>query len=149
MPSSSSKRTRRPRPRKSTAEICAPSSFRVKYACPDPGMSRLESSPSTQNMAKCSSRDALIITVTYATVSTFRSTLRTELAGCAAQRVLHEHGDGHGADAAGHGGNGAHPRGGGLEVHVARELARVQAVHPDVDDHRAFLDHVARDEARA
>src|SRR5215510_15856732 len=79
----------------------------------------------------------------------WRWSFSTELAGGAAQRVLHEHGDGHGADAAGHGGNGAHPRGGGLEVHVARELARVQAVHPDVDDHRAFLDHVARDEARA
>src|SRR5713226_439408 len=72
----------------------------------------------------------------------------TELAGGGEERVLHEHGDGHEADAARHGRDGAGALRGRVEIHVARELARVETVDADVDDDGALLDHVAGDEAR-
>ena len=68
MPSSSSKRTRRPRPLNSTAEIWAPSSLRVKYAWPEPGVRRFEISPSTHIMGNPSSSVVLIDAVSSETV---------------------------------------------------------------------------------
>src|SRR5437773_12014964 len=72
----------------------------------------------------------------------------TELAGGGEEGVLHEHGDGHEADAARHGGDGARLLRGRFEIHVARELARVETVDADVYDDSARLDHVAGDEMR-
>ncbi len=68
MPSSGSKRTRRPRPLKSTAESCAPSSFSVKYACPEDGTRRFEISPSTQTAGNIPSSVPLIPAVSSETV---------------------------------------------------------------------------------
>ena len=69
------------------------------------------------------------------------------------ERVLHEHGDGHRAHAAGDGRDGFAERGHGVEVHVADDavaglLGGVRhAVDADVDDDCAGLDHVGGDEA--
>src|SRR5215475_10345334 len=115
-------------------------------------------------MGKPSSSVALMEAVSSDTVYTRRSLSLTttfldaalrsgpschaQLAGGGAPRVLHEHGHGHGPHATRYRRDGPGARRHRVEVDVARELARVEAVHPDVDDHGAFLDHVAGDEAR-
>ena len=64
------------------------------------------------------------------------------------ERVAHQHGDRHRADAAGHGRDQPGALAGGFELDVAGELA-VEAVHADVDDHGALLDPVALDQRAA
>jgi hypothetical protein len=59
--------------------------------------------------------------------------------------VVEKHDDGHGADAARDGGDGAGDFGGGGVIDVAAE-ARVGAVDADVDHDGARLDHLAGDE---
>src|SRR6202795_4919723 len=110
-------------------------------------------SPSTHTAGNASSSAALSRTVSSETVKTRRSASLIrgscwELARGREEGVLHEHGHGHEADAARHGGDGARPLRDGVEIHVAGQLAGVQAVDPDVDDDRALLDHVAGDESR-
>ena len=65
------------------------------------------------------------------------------------QSVFEQHCDGHRSNAAGNGGDG---RGDGLDrckVDVARQLAVLAAVHADVDDDRARLDHICGHEIGA
>ncbi len=64
------------------------------------------------------------------------------------QGVAHQHGDRHEADAARHRRDRGGHRLDGVEVHVAGQLAGVEAVDADVDHPRARLDHVAGDHAR-
>ncbi len=57
--------------------------------------------------------------------------------------VVHQHRHGHRADAAGDRGDPAGTLAGLLELHIAHQLAVVQAIHADVDDHRSGLDPLA------
>src|SRR5699024_575242 len=82
--------------------------------------------------------------------SSLLTALHTLLAGAGAvgfEGVFEQHGDGHGADAARHGGDPACALAGRLEVHVAAQFAVVGTVHADVDDGGARLDPVSRDNA--
>ena len=63
--------------------------------------------------------------------------------------IFHEHGDGQETDAAGDRRDGTGDIFDGLEVDVTDELLRRDAVDADIDDRRAGLDHVSRDEVRA
>src|SRR2546425_4012553 len=95
---------RRMRLRKSTPRTCAVSSFSVKYAWPEPYRRKFEISPSTHTAGNCSSTTARNRSVSWETVRTARSaTRRGPLRE--GEGVAHEHGDGHGADASGHGGD--------------------------------------------
>src|SRR5262245_11923872 len=65
------------------------------------------------------------------------------------QRVVQQHCDGHGADAAGYGGNRAGDIDRGGEIHVADWRDAVgHTIDAHVDNGRAGLDHVGFDEAR-
>lgn len=72
-----------------------------------------------------------------------------------AEGVVHEHGDGHGADAAGDGGHVAGFGGNGVVVGIADEavapgsLGGFDAVDADVDNGGAVFDHVGGDEVGA
>ena len=69
------------------------------------------------------------------------------------ERIVEEAGDGHGAHAAGHGGDGARSFFGFFEADVARQLAFAvggrDAVDADVDDDRPLLDPVTANHLRA
>lgn len=77
----------------------------------------------------------------------------SELEG--AEGVVHEHGDGHGSDAAGDGGHVAGLGGEGVEVDIADEAVTAggvgcfEAVDADVDNGGAVFDHVGGDEVGA
>ena len=70
-------------------------------------------------------------------------------------RVVHQHGDRHGADATGHGRDARTPRAHAREMHVAGETVASffggigDAVDADVDDHGAGFHHVGRDKLGA
>lgn len=57
--------------------------------------------------------------------------------------VLHQHGTGHGANAAGHRGDVTRHGACFLKVHIAVQLAVRTAVDADIDHHGAGLDHIA------
>lgn len=57
--------------------------------------------------------------------------------------VLHQHGTGHGANAAGHRGDVACHGACFLKVHIAVQLAVRTAVDANIDHHGAGLDHIA------
>src|SRR5262245_39911316 len=113
---------------------------------PDDGRRRLLISPWTHTAGTRSSSAVLILWVSSDTVRTVRSLIGggrpsgasaaspRELASGREQRVPHEHGDGHGTDAARHGCDGADSRAHRGEVHVAGEPAGIEPVHADVDD---------------
>ena len=64
----------------------------------------------------------------------------------AADGILHQAGDGHGAHAARHGRDGRCLGRHGIKVHVAAEGARFRVpIHAHVDDHAAGGDHVSGD----
>src|SRR5690606_25705800 len=63
------------------------------------------------------------------------------------QGVDQQHGDGHGADAAGHGRNRTGHFTRAFEVDVADQAAVGEAVNTHVDHDSAGLDHVSRDHA--
>nr|CUV15163.1 protein of unknown function [Ralstonia solanacearum] len=65
------------------------------------------------------------------------------------QRVDQQHGDGHRTDAARHGRDMAGHALDAGEVDIAAQLAGIVAVHAHVDDDRARLDHVSRDDVAA
>ena len=66
-----------------------------------------------------------------------------------AEGVVHEHGDGHGADAARDGGDGGGAGLGAREVDVAAEFVIIATIDADVDDYCALLEPFALDGAAA
>ena len=66
-----------------------------------------------------------------------------------AEGVVHEHGDGHGADAAGDGGDGSSARLSAGEIDVAAEFVVIATIYTDVDDYCALFKPFALDGAAA
>src|ERR671914_577686 len=64
------------------------------------------------------------------------------------ERIAHEHGDRHRADAPRHWCHRVRSPADGLEIHVTHERARLEAVDADIDDPGPPLYHVAGDHAR-
>ena len=64
------------------------------------------------------------------------------------QSVVHQHGDRHGSRATGHRGDPAGARSSDGKFHIPDQGAVRQAIHADIDDHRAGFDPRSRDQAR-
>src|SRR5262245_13423749 len=80
MPSRGLKRTNRLRFVNIAQRTCAPSSFNVKYQCPEPGARRFEISPSTHTSGKRSSSVKRTAPVNSLTVRIGRSLSRASIA---------------------------------------------------------------------
>ena len=69
------------------------------------------------------------------------------LCGCGIHHMAHQHGGGHGAHTARHGGDGTNNRLRGNKIDVTHQLAIRLTVDPDVNHDGAFLDPFALDQA--